>query len=286
MLLDAVLECLQPNRGETYLDLTAGYAGHAQAVLEHVGDASKITLVDRDESAIRSLQPMAELGARVIHSDFAGAAAQLREGKEQFDMILLDLGVSSPHLDNNERGFSFMHDAKLDMRMDQGQSLTAEELLNTLDEQSLAELLRQYGDEPKARAIARAIVAHRPLATTTQLADLVSKVYKRRGKTHPATRTFQAVRIAVNDELHQLSDTLPLLPDLLREGGRVAIISFHSLEDRLVKQYFAAEAKAGYEAELKILTKKPISGQTERSFNPRARSAMLRAAVKIKKKGH
>lgn len=281
VLLDSVLKYLAPKQGETYLDLTAGYAGHAQAVLERVGDASKMTLVDRDESAINSLQGMAQQGARIIHSDFASATAQLHQRKERFDMILLDLGVSSPHLDSNERGFSFMLDSSLDMRMDRRQELTAEHLLNSIDEQSLVQILRRYGEEPKARSVARAIVAQRPVTSTTQLADIVSKVYHRRGKSHPATRTFQAVRIAVNDELHQISDTLPLIPELLAEGGRVVIISFHSLEDRLVKQYFATESKSGYEARLKVLTKKPVSGQTEASFNPRARSAMLRAAVKI-----
>lgn len=283
VLLQDVVRVLAPRQGESYLDLTAGYGGHARAILDVTGDASIATLVDRDASAVSALKPLIEQGAQLIHMDFAAAAEQLAREGRQFDMILADLGVSSPHLDNGSRGFSFMYDAPLDMRMDPRQELSAEVLVNSRSEAELMEILRTYGDEPKARSIARAIVDSRPVTTTGQLADIVSGVYGRRGKTHPATRTFQAIRIAVNDELGQLERLLKTLPELLTPGGRVAIISFHSLEDRLVKRYFAEEAKAGYEAQLKILTKKPISGKSELVFNPRARSAMLRGAVKIKR---
>lgn len=281
VLLETVLTLLAPNKGETYLDLTAGYGGHASKILEKTGNAASITLVDRDEYAIATLQSLARQGARIIHQDFAAAATDLVQQNEQFDMILIDLGVSSPHLDNAERGFSFQTEAQLDMRMDTRQPLTAAKIVNEYSEESLIRILKEYGEEPKARRIAAAIIAARPLSTTLQLADIVQAQYGRRGKTHPATRTFQALRIAVNEELLQIKTTLPLIPDLLKPGGRVVIISFHSLEDRLVKQYFTTEAGAGYEARLQVLTKKPISGATDDVLNRRARSAKLRAAIKI-----
>lgn len=283
VLVDEVLKYLDPKSGESYLDLTAGYGGHASKILSNLGDASRMTLVDRDESAINSLQAFAKQGARLIHQDFAAATIELCEKGERFDMILIDLGVSSPHLNNSERGFSFMHDARLDMRMDLRQDLTAELIVNSYSKEKLEQILKYYGEEPKFRAVAQAIIEARPIKRTSELAEVIEKIYGRRGKTHPATRTFQAIRIAVNDELTQVEQTLAAVPDLLNDEGRVAVISFHSLEDRLVKQSFANESKSGYEARLKVLTKKPISGKTEQVFNPRARSAMLRAAAKIKK---
>ncbi len=283
VLVDEVLKYLDPKSGESYLDLTAGYGGHASKILSNLGDASRMTLVDRDESAINSLQAFAKKGARLIHKDFASATKELCEQGERFDMILIDLGVSSPHLNNSERGFSFMYDAPLDMRMDPRQDLTAESIVNSYSKEQLEKILRSYGEEPKYRKVAQAIIEARPIKRTSQLADVIETIYGRRGKTHPATRTFQAIRIAVNDELAQVEATLAQIPDLLKDDGRVAVISFHSLEDRLVKQSFANESKSGYEARLRVLTKKPISGKTEQVFNPRARSAMLRAAAKIKK---
>jgi 16S rRNA (cytosine1402-N4)-methyltransferase len=167
--------------------------------------------------------------------------------------------------------------------MDQTAGFTAADVCNRASQDELVRILRDYGEEPRAVKIAQAIAHNRPLRTTTQLADVILHVYRgRRGKTHPATRTFQALRIAVNQELQQLSETLALIPDLLKPGGRVAIISFHSLEDRLVKRFFKEEHEAGYEAQLQILTKQPISGATEDVHNPRSRSAKLRGAVKIK----
>lgn len=281
VLLEAVIEYLAPKPGESYLDLTAGYGGHASQILSNTGDENKLALVDRDEHAIKSLNAQFKGRASIIHDNFAGAASTLVQAGKTFDMILIDLGVSSPHLDNVERGFSFQAEAPLDMRMDNRQTLTAEKIVNEYSEEDLIQVLKEYGEEPKAKRIAVAIIAARPLKTTLELAEIVTKIYGRRGKTHPATRTFQALRIAVNDELSQLKTTLPLLPALLTQGGRVAIISFHSLEDRLVKQFFAAEAEAGYEARLKVLTKKPIQGADYDVLNRRARSAKLRAAIKI-----
>lgn len=281
VLLDAVCRFLAPMKGETYLDFTAGYGGHASAIHKVLGNVSAMTLVDRDSNAISSLQASDLSGARIIHQDFASAAEDFHQQGETFDMVLIDLGVSSPHLDNSERGFSFRADAPLDMRMDTRQSFTAATALNEYSKEELAQVLKEYGEEPKAKRIAEAIIAARPLGSTLQLAAIVEEVYGRRGKTHPATRTFQALRIAVNQELQQLARVLPLLPDLLNPGGRVGIISFHSLEDRMVKQYFAAEKAAGYEAQLNILTKKPVSGADEDVLNRRARSAKLRVAMKI-----
>lgn len=281
VLYEAVERILAPRSGETYLDLTAGYGGHASMIRSNLGATTGITLVDRDQNAINSLSAFADEGARIIHQDYYGAASDLQRVGEQFDMILLDIGVSSPHLDNAERGFSFQAEAPLDMRMDTRQSLTAQQIVNDYSLQDLMQILKEYGEEPHARSIAQAIVAARPLQTTIQLADVIEAKHSRRGKIHPATRTFQALRIAVNQELTQLQQTLPLIPDLLQPGGRVAIISFHSLEDRIVKRFLKEEAAKGYEARLQILTKKPISGATEDVFNPRARSAKLRAAAKI-----
>lgn len=283
VLLEQVVALLDPKSGERYLDLTAGYGGHASAIVSRIGNAGLAVLVDRDDNAIRELAPLKERGAEVMHQDFATAAHDLVEQGEQFDMVLVDLGVSSPQLDRAERGFSFAQEGPLDMRMDQSQTRSAYDLVNKASEDELMHIIRDYGEEysAMARRIASAIVKSRPLATTTALAAAVLRAYgPGYRKRHPATRTFQAIRIALNDELGQVQRLLPLLPHLLRPGGRVAIISFHSLEDRLVKQYFADQAASGYEAELAILTKKPIRGATDDVHNPRARSAMLRAAVK------
>lgn len=282
-MLQSVLSLLRPKIGDTYLDLTAGYGGHATAVIDAIGDAHNATLVDRDEFAIQNLQYLQEAGARIIHNDYAGTAKALQESGETFDTILLDLGVSSPQLDIADRGFSFMQDGPLDMRMNQQTGFTAADVCNRASQDELVRILRDFGEEPHAVKIAKAIIRARPLRATSQLADVIMGVFNgRRGKTHPATRTFQALRIAVNQELQQLDETLQRIPDLLKPGGRIAIISFHSLEDRMVKRFFKEENDAGYEARLRIETKQPISGATEDVHNPRARSAKLRAAVKIK----
>lgn len=283
VLLDAVVKVLAPKVGESYLDLTAGYAGHATAVLDITKNDRESVLVDRDEYAISHLQYMADQGVRLMHTDFVSAAMQLCEEGRVFDLILIDLGVSSPQLDQGERGFSFSHNGPLDMRMDQQSSQTAAELVNTASVQELATIIHTYGEEPymQAKHIAEQIVANRPFYETEPLATLIKQTYRgRQGKIHPATRTFQALRIAVNDELKQVEAILPLLPRLLRKGGRVGVISFHSLEDRLVKRFFKEQEEAGFEAELQTLTKKPISGATDDVHNPRSRSAKLRVAVK------
>ncbi len=283
VLLDAVLETLKPERGERYLDLTAGYGGHAGRVLERTQSPQHMVLVDRDENAIAALSSFKEQGSRLIHSDFYTASQELVADGQQFDVILADLGISSPHIDIAARGFAFGHDGPLDMRMDQRQSLTAETVVNTYSEDNLIRIFREYGEEPRAKAVAKAIVAARPLATTFQLAETVrSALPKKFGKgADPATKTFQALRIAVNDELELLRNSLPLWVRLLAPGGRLGVISFHSLEDRIVKQCFANVAGNRYDTALKPLTKRPLmADEHELVFNPRARSAKLRAVAK------
>lgn len=283
VLLEATLRELAPKAGESYLDLTAGYAGHARAILDITQSDKESVLVDRDEYAIAHLQHMAHRGVQLMHTDFASAAKQLSEEGRAFDLILIDLGVSSPQLDQGDRGFSFSHNGPLDMRMDRRSGQTAAELVNTAKASELASIINEYGEEPymQAKRIAEQIVANRPFYDTASLAEMIKLNYRGRwAKIHPATRTFQALRIAVNDELGQVRGTLPLLPKLLNKGGRVGVISFHSLEDRLVKRYFKFQTDSGLEAELDVLTKKPISGATDDVHNPRSRSAKLRIAVK------
>ena len=284
VLLEATLDLLKPQKGERYLDLTAGYGGHAAAFLERTGMQTRATLVDRDEYAIGKLSRFSENGVTLMHTDFVSATKELIEQGRQFDIVLVDLGVSSPQLDQGERGFSFKNGGPLDMRMDRRQKLTAEKLVNTMSTKHLTQIIKDYGEEPtgRARQIANAIARARPLKTTEELAELIKQtIHGSWKKTHPATRTFQALRIAVNRELDQIEEVLPLLPRLLDTGGRLGVISFHSLEDRLVKSYFAEQKDSGYEAQLRILTKKPIDGAANDANNPRARSAKLRAAVKI-----
>lgn len=274
---------MKPSPGESYLDLTAGYGGHASAFLEKTGNYTDSVLVDRDDYALSHLSSLSDKGVRLLHTDFVSAARQLIEEGKQFSCILIDLGVSSPQLDQGERGFSFTHTGPLDMRMDRRQEVTAATLVNTSSAADLAEIINRYGEEPRpvARRIADAIVDGRPFETTAALAACIASTTRGpRKRIHPATRTFQALRIAVNDELGQVEAILPLLPILLAPGGRVGIISFHSLEDRLVKRYFREQADNGWEADLTPLTKKPISGATDDVHNPRSRSAQLRVAVK------
>lgn len=282
VLLDAVLRTLAPQEGESYLDLTAGYGGHAGAILEQTGSSEQAVLVDRDSTAIGHLRSFASKGAQIMHNDFLAASQELVEQERQFDVILADLGVSSLHLDEASRGFAFMKDGPLDMRMDQSTGMTAAELVNSYDEDALAQILRTYGEEPQAKRIAHAIVASRPHETTAGLANAIEAVVPRRGKTHPATRAFQAIRIAVNDELGQVEKALPLWLKLLKPGGRLGVISFHSLEDRIVKQAFASVSGNRYDAAYTSLTKRPVvADDAEIAFNPRARSAKLRAVAKI-----
>jgi 16S rRNA (cytosine1402-N4)-methyltransferase len=288
VLLQEVLDGLKPKIGESYLDLTAGYGGHAKEILKIT--KSVANLVDRDINAVKSLQEIFDDSkVSIMHSDFFRASEKLVKENRTYDMILADLGVSSPHLDNSARGFSLKQDGPLDMRMDQNQQLTAEDIVNTYDEHELIRILRQYGEEPKAKRIASLIIDNRPFQSTEQLAQTVALAWPGYSRVHPATRTFQAIRIAVNDELGQLERSLPLWLNLLAPGGRLAVISFHSLEDSVVKRYFKEHGGDRYDAELDILTKRPLSASPhELVFNPRARSARLRIAIakiKNKKKG-
>ena len=283
VLLESVIDMLQPQPGDQYLDLTAGYGGHARAILAKTTNYSESVLVDRDAFALSHLQDLERQGARTMETDFVSAAKQLIDEGKTFDMILADLGVSSPQLDRQERGFSFRLDGPLDMRMDRREERTAADIVNSYTEQELVRVITTYGEEPRGRAIkiAKAIVANRPFTTTAELAETVKQAIGRTGsKHHPATRTFQSLRIELNRELDLVANILPLLPKLLNKGGRVAVISFHSLEDRLVKRFFKDQLDAGYEAELEMITKKPIVGSISDVNNPRSRSAKLRAAVK------
>jgi len=283
VLLESSLQLLDPKKGETYLDLTAGYGGHAKAFLEVTKNYDDAVLVDRDDYAIERLKPLSDQGAELIHSDFVTAAKQLQEKGRKFDIVLVDLGVSSPQLDQSERGFSFTNSGPLDMRMDRRQEISANTLVNRASKDELIRIITSYGEEPigYARTITQAIVMARPLKTTEELADLIKQNYRGKWKkTHPATRTFQALRIAVNDELRQVEELLPILPRLLNPGGRVGVISFHSLEDRIVKHFLKEQFEFGLEAELMPINKKPIQGATDDVHNPRARSSKLRAAVK------
>ena len=283
VLLESVIDMLQPQPGDQYLDLTAGYGGHARAILAKTTNYSESVLVDRDAFALSHLQDLERQGTRTMEADFVSAARQLIDEGKTFDMILADLGVSSPQLDRQERGFSFRLDGPLDMRMDRREERTAADIVNSYTEQELVRVITTYGEEPRGRAIkiAKAIVVNRSFTTTAELAETVKQAVGRTGsKHHPATRTFQSLRIELNRELDLVANILPLLPKLLNKGGRVAVISFHSLEDRLVKRFFKDQLDAGYEAELEMITKKPIDGSISDVNNPRSRSAKLRAAVK------
>jgi 16S rRNA (cytosine1402-N4)-methyltransferase len=266
--------------------LTAGYGGHATAILDKTGKPEYSVLVDRDLEAIKELKKIFNSKPKIIHKDFYEASKDLYLADKKFDLILADLGVSSPHLNEGKRGFSFQQDGPLDMRMDQGQQLTADTIINSFSKEEINHILKAFGEESKSDLIADAITKNRPIKSTTELAALVSAVYGGYSQHHPATKTFQAFRIAVNNELKLLTDSLPIWLKLLEPQGRLAIISFQSLEDRIVKQFFASHSGNRYDSQLKLLTKHPIrAGPIEVAHNPRARSAKLRAAVKIKRKG-
>jgi 16S rRNA (cytosine1402-N4)-methyltransferase len=286
VLLKEVMKLLAPQKGESYLDLTAGYGGHAAAILDAIGAPGKAMLVDRDEKAVAFLNARFKgQKAEVVKQDFLSTLETLAKESRQFDIVLADLGVSSPHLEEAERGFSFRFAGPLDMRMDQTQEDSADRIVNQSSETELAKILASYGEEPKAKIIAKQIVQNRPIKDTQQLAAIIAKAVGfrgRLGKIHPATRSFQAIRIAVNDELDQLEKALPLMLQTLAPAGRLAIVSFHSLEDRLVKQFFVEHSGNRYDTELRLLTKKPVTAtRDEIVSNPRARSAKLRAAAKI-----
>ncbi|MBR2659236.1 16S rRNA (cytosine(1402)-N(4))-methyltransferase RsmH [Candidatus Saccharibacteria bacterium] len=283
VLLSEVLSVLEPQPNEAYLDLTAGYAGHASAILDVTRNYKDSTLVDRDDYAVKILKGKYKSEPiEILHMDFYSAALQLLQCGKTYDLILADFGVSSPQLDQGERGFSFMNDGPLDMRMDRRQDLTAAEIINHWSERELVEIFEKYGEMSPgfSQKVARVIRLNRPFETTGQLADVIAK-NTAKSRIHPATRVFQAIRIVVNDELGLIEKTLPLLPRLLKPGGRLAIITFHSLEDRLVKDYFKKASSLGEESELIIINKKPITAEKlELVNNPRSRSAKLRGAYK------
>jgi 16S rRNA (cytosine1402-N4)-methyltransferase len=286
VLPDEVVAGLAPRRGGCYLDATLGGGGHAAALLAASAPDGRLLGIDADPAALAAASArLSPFAGRVTlaHGNFRDLAAIVRaHGFTVFDGILFDLGVSSHQLDTPERGFSFQVDAPLDMRLDPTSGLTAADLVNETPEGELADMLYTYGEEHAARRIARFIAEarrKRRIATTGELAAIVSRALGgRRGRIHPATRTFQALRIAVNDELGSLEAALPQAAALLAPGGRLAVIAFHSLEDRIVKQFFRAEA-AGTAPRLRVVTRKPlVAGEDEQRRNPRSRSAKLRIA--------
>jgi 16S rRNA (cytosine1402-N4)-methyltransferase len=284
VLLTEVLQYLKPMKGQSYLDVTAGYGGHAQQILKKTSDSEQSILIDRDEQAVKALRNLfSSQPLKIIHQDFLSASKVLAEQGKKFDMILADLGISSLHLNEASRGFAFSKPGPLDMRMDQAQTLTADKIVNEFGELELSKILKKYGEEPKAHQIARRIVSARPIRTTGELASIVAKAWPGWSKVHPATRTFQALRIAVNEELNQLEQSLPLWVELLKPEGRLVVVSFHSLEDRIVKEFFKEHSGNTYDAELTLLTKKPVTATSDEIIsNPRARSAKLRACSKNK----
>ena len=305
VLLRETLEALDPRPGRRYVDGTLGGGGHAEAVLRASAPDGRLLGLDRDPAAIaRCRERLAPFGGRfeAVHADFAAIAAVARErGFEGADGILLDLGVSSFQLDEPERGFSFRADGPLDMRMDPTRGPTAAELLAGFagDPDGLARLLREFGEEPQAGRIARALLAAQekePITTTARLAEVVKHACggRRGAARHPATRTFQALRIAVNRELDQVAAAIEAALPLLAPGGRMAVITFHSLEDRLVKRAFAAHEgrevslqqggsrHEGAEPAVRRLWRHAVApAEAECAANPRARSAKLRAVVRL-----
>lgn len=276
VLAAEIIAGLQVRPGGCYLDATTGGGGHSELILQAAAEV-RLVAIDRDPVALQASQArLASYGDRVTfwHGNYANYRPT-----QHFDGIIADLGVSSVHLDEAERGFSFRHAAPLDMRMDSSQSLTAGEIINHWDETEIANIFYRYGEERLSRQIARRIVEKRPIETTTALAEVISyavpKSY-RYGRIHPATRSFQGLRIAVNDELGSLEKFLAATPQWLAPTGRIGIISFHSLEDRMVKHTWRDNEA------LKVLTKKPIiAGDEEVTANPRARSAKLRWVKKL-----
>jgi 16S rRNA (cytosine1402-N4)-methyltransferase len=298
VLLSEVLDGLVVQPGGKYIDCTLGTGGHARAILERSAPDGRLLGLDQDPSAIRlsqrQLGPYGDRATLVCDSFARLEADASAEGFIPSDGVLLDLGVSSLQLDDGERGFSFQVDGPLDMRMNPEGEMTAGFLVNELTEAELSDIIARYGEEPRAKAIARAIVRGRPLRTTLQLAHVVATAVGRRGRTHPATRTFQALRIAVNGELEALSAVLPQTVAVLARGGRVAVISFHSLEDRLVKQFMAKESQdcicppdvpvcvCEHRRSLRIVSRKPTRPTAEEvRHNPRSRSAKLRVAERV-----
>lgn len=298
VLYEEVLGGLQVRPGGRYIDATLGAGGHAAGILQASAPDGQLLGLDADPDALaHARERLRAFGERAVlwagNFRHLGSVAKAL-GFRQVDGILMDLGLSTRQLENASRGFSFAHGGPLDMRLDPSKGRTAADLVNTLPAEELADLLWQYGEERHSRRIARAIVAARPLTRTDELAELVVRTIGRREKIHPATRTFQALRIAVNRELEALEEALPQARDLLQLGGRLAVISFHSLEDRRVKLFYRTEAatclcppevpvcSCEHQPTLVEITRKPIRpSREEMARNPRSRSARLRVAERL-----
>jgi 16S rRNA (cytosine1402-N4)-methyltransferase len=299
VLVEAVMRLLEVRPGALVLDATVGSAGHAARLLQAALPGGKLLALDQDPAAVdRASRALAEFGDRAVvvrgrFDDLAELAS--RAGFDAFDAALFDLGYSSDQMEDPRRGFSFRVEGPLDMRLDPATRPTAAELVNSLAESELADLIYGFGEEPRSRRIARAIVRERPLHTTTELADIVARSSGyRRGRTHPATRTFQALRIAVNDELDVLARGIEAGIRSMKPGGRLGVISFHSLEDRIVKDALRTasrdcicppelpECRCTHLATVRVVTRKPVvSEPDEVAANPRARSAKLRVAERL-----
>src|SRR5499427_1917541 len=293
VLLQETIDFLAVQRGGTIIDLTLGLGGHAWEIAKRLGVRGRLIGFDKDPAALdrareRLTGPPLELAndwpqIELVHASFAEVAQHLSPASA--DGLLADLGVSSMQLEDAERGFSFQAEGPLDMRMNPQSGLTAEQVVNRFDERELADAIYDFGEDRRSRRIARAICRSRPIHTTAQLADVISAAARpmnRGDRIHPATRTFQALRIFVNRELDDLKALLAAAPQILKPGGRVVIISFHSLEDRIVKDAFREGAAHGKDMVYRILTKKPVTASEEESDrNPRARSAKLRAAERV-----
>lgn len=299
VLYNEIIHLLQPHRAGRYVDGTLGAAGHAWGILKTSEPDGLILGFDIDDHALQLARArLEEFGnrAKLVHDSFTNLANQLTAmGWGKVDGILLDLGLSSMQIDTPERGFSFRQDALLDMRFDLRNPVRAVNLVNNLSEKELADLLYTFGEERRSRKVARAIIRARPIETTLQLANVVADATSsgRRGM-HPATRTFQALRIAVNQELDALQEVLPQAVDSLNPNGRLAVISYHSLEDRIVKQFFRRESTdcicppkqpvcdCGHLASIRRITRRPVRPQKDEiERNPRARSARLRVVEKL-----
>jgi 16S rRNA (cytosine1402-N4)-methyltransferase len=290
VLLKEAIDFLAIRRSGTYIDATVGLGGHSYEIAKRLGALGRLIAVDKDPAALDAarvrLQSPPELSGdwpkvELIHGSFADLANDQRS--TAIDGLIADLGVSSLQLDNAERGFSFQAEGPLDMRMNTQSGQTAEQVVNQVDEVTLANLIYEFGEERRSRRIARAIVRSRPIQTTAQLAEIVSAAARPMNQAerriHPATRTFQALRIFVNRELDDLRKLLEAAPQMLKPGGRLVLISFHSLEDRIVKDAFREAAKQGH---YHLLTKKPVTASEEEiDRNPRSRSAKLRAAQRV-----
>jgi 16S rRNA (cytosine1402-N4)-methyltransferase len=305
VLAGELIDLTSPAPGETAVDCTFGAGGHARLVAGRIGAAGKLICIDRDPAAEERFEELAREVAcetRFLRMDYADGLELLRDEELSADLVYLDLGVSSMQVDTRERGFSYSYDAPLDMRMDPGQELDARAIVNEWDERRLAQIFRRYGEDPNARRIAREIVTRRtkaPIETTGDLVAVIESalpapVRRSFGGGHPAKRVFQAVRIAVNAELDSLERALPLAWELLRDDGRLAAISFHSLEDRRVKRFLADRARGcicppdfpvcvcGREPEAELLTRRAVAPTPgEVAANPRAKSGRLRAARKL-----